>query len=281
MTDWTGERFVLGAGGAQIHHEHLHRYSLASDLVEGRVVLDLGCGTGVGTAMLASRGASVTGVDIDAQTVACAAEQYGPGIAFIEGSAYAIPLPDSSVDVVVCFEVIEHVEEPARVLGEIARVLRDEGLLLISTPMKAEYNKGLIKPNPFHLNEMEHEDFVALVGAELPNTRVIRQRSMIVSGMWTDEVAEIDLMGSARALRDISPVYEVLIATRIGVLPKVGSSLYMEGVAQLDGEPETVGQVRVAQIQLAEWQALVDEVVEHRNNIQARVVYLEALLAEK
>jgi len=281
MDDWTGERFVLGAGGAQIHHEHLHRYSLAANVVKGGSVLDLGCGSGVGSEMLARRGASVVGIDIDPQTVAQATEKFGSSIDFFEGSVHAIPLVDSSVDVVVCFEVIEHVDEPARVMKEIARVLRDDGLLLISTPMKAEYNKGLIKPNPFHVGEMEHKAFVALVASELPNTLVIRQRSMVVSAIWTDELDGIDVLGEARELDVIRPVYEIIVATRTGSLPKIASSLYMESSAQTDCEPETVHQLRVAQIQLAEWEEQVGKIAGALKNADDRVAFLESRLPEK
>lgn len=281
MDDWTGERFVLGAGGAQIHHEHLHRYSLAANVVEGGSVLDLGCGTGVGSEMLARRGASVVGIDIDPQTIVQATEKFGSSIDFLEGSVHAIPLADSSVDVVVCFEVIEHVDEPARVMKEIARVLRDDGLLLISTPMKTEYNKGLIKPNPFHVGEMEHEAFLALVANELPNTLVIRQRSMVVSAIWTDELDGIDVLGEARELDVIRPVYEIIVATRTGSLPKIASSLYMESSAQTDCEPETVHQLRVAQIQLAEWEEQVGKIAGALKNADDRVAFLESRLPEK
>jgi 2-polyprenyl-3-methyl-5-hydroxy-6-metoxy-1,4-benzoquinol methylase len=281
MDDWTGERFVLGKGGAEIHHEHLHRYEFASGLVNGRHVLDLGCGTGTGAAMMAASGGAVIAIDIDVDTVARAAEQYPEVVDFRQGSAYEIPLPDSSLDLVACFEVIEHVDDPPRVISEIARVLRHDGLLVISTPMKAEYNQGLIKPNPFHLSEMEHAEFLALVEQELPKTLTLSQRSMLVSVLWTDEPnGQLEWSDTGPQLQGIRPVYEVVVATRDGVLPSAAASAYLDAAAQGEGEPEAVQQLRNARVQLGEWQLQIEALARALKNADARVDELEAQIAE-
>src|SRR5690242_564830 len=107
--EFTGERFVPTETG-EIRHEHLHRYAWCSRLVAGKDVLDIACGEGYGSAMLARHARSVTGVDIAQSAVQHAAERYGgtPGLQFTCGDAAQIPLGDQSVDVVVSFETIEH-----------------------------------------------------------------------------------------------------------------------------------------------------------------------------
>ena len=73
--DFTGERYVPEIEG-QIRYEHLHRYALCLQLVAGKTVLDIASGEGYGSALLASVAKSVTGVDIDAQTVEHARHLY-------------------------------------------------------------------------------------------------------------------------------------------------------------------------------------------------------------
>jgi 2-polyprenyl-3-methyl-5-hydroxy-6-metoxy-1,4-benzoquinol methylase len=155
----TGERLVPEASGAHTLWEHLHRYRYATGFVAGRDVLDIACGEGYGSAALQKAGAkSVIGVDIDAAVCAHAAAKYG--IDARVGDAARIPLDDGAVDVVVSFETIEHVPEPATFLAECRRVLRPGGRLVISTPNKAPYNAlGAPAGNPFHCSELDETEF--------------------------------------------------------------------------------------------------------------------------
>src|SRR5689334_12156293 len=134
--EFTGERFVPGIAGG-IAHEHWHRYAFARRFVPQRRVVDVACGEGYGSALLAASAATVTGIDIDAATVAHAARQYGAAnVRFAVGSAAALPLPDASADVVVSFETIEHLpaEAQPRMLAEFARVLAPGGIIVLSSP---------------------------------------------------------------------------------------------------------------------------------------------------
>src|SRR5690242_16503908 len=102
--EFTGERFVPTETG-EIRHEHLHRYAWCSRLVRDKDVLDIACGEGYGSAMLARLARSVTGVDIALDAVQHATERYHdiPGLRFTCGNAAQVPLADQSVDVVVSF----------------------------------------------------------------------------------------------------------------------------------------------------------------------------------
>ena len=102
----------------------------------GLDVLDLGCGGGFMAEPLARRGAAVIGVDPCPQAVAAAARHargFGLDIDYRVGAGETLPLADAAVDVVVCVDVLEHVDDLDAVLAEVARVLRPGGLLLFDT----------------------------------------------------------------------------------------------------------------------------------------------------
>ncbi len=177
---WTGERFVPSLSG-QIALEHLHRYALACGLAGGKRVLDVACGEGYGTALLAGSALSVTGVDVDAAAIAHASGKYGnASTRFLQGSCTSLPLPDACMDLVVSFETVEHVDDHEAFFAEIERVLTPEGLLLISSPDKAEYERGRSEPNPFHVHELTRDAFEQALRARFRNVSMAGQR--IVAG---------------------------------------------------------------------------------------------------
>src|SRR5688572_18887091 len=137
---FTGERFTPECV-REIAHEHWHRYAFARPLARGRRVLDAACGEGYGSALLAAAGGQVLGVDVDPAAIAHARARYAgaPGLRFDVADATALDaLPDASFDLVCSFETLEHVEAQERLLDGLARVLAPGGLLLVSTPDRAE-----------------------------------------------------------------------------------------------------------------------------------------------
>jgi len=100
-----------------------------------KVVVDFGCFDGAITSCYADAGAAhVYGIDIDKDAVAKAQKNYASDrLTFLESDVKRIPLDDSSVDVILCYDVFEHVAHPAEMLGECFRVLRPGGQLLIGT----------------------------------------------------------------------------------------------------------------------------------------------------
>ncbi|MDO9083382.1 MAG: bifunctional 2-polyprenyl-6-hydroxyphenol methylase/3-demethylubiquinol 3-O-methyltransferase UbiG [Humidesulfovibrio sp.] len=99
-------------------------------------VLDVGCGGGYLSEEFAKLGFEVTGVDPVQESLECArrhAEQADLPIAYIMGSGERLPFGDASFDIVLCCDVLEHVDAPGPVLAEIARVLRPNGLFCYDT----------------------------------------------------------------------------------------------------------------------------------------------------
>jgi SAM-dependent methyltransferase len=142
-------------------HEIAYRYALPH--VTGRRVLEVGCGEGYGTALLASAAAAVIGVDYDALTTAHAAVTY-PRARFVRGNLAALPVPTASVDVVATLQVIEHVWNHPEFVRQCRRVLRPGGLLLVTTPNRLTFSPGLDQPvNPFHTKEFSAAELVELL----------------------------------------------------------------------------------------------------------------------
>jgi len=146
-----GHRFVKQA--------HVWRYVFASQFVGEKIVLDLGCGYGYGADFLLQSGAKqVVGLDFESKRLTLAKRDY-PGIYFIQGNAIRLPFSDDSFDIVIMFEVIEHIASQDILISEIKRVVRPNGLLICSTPHK-RYTCGT---NPDHIKELEPLEFFSLL----------------------------------------------------------------------------------------------------------------------
>lgn len=186
MLEWTGERFLPWISESALAYEHLHRYAYAAMLVKGKRVLDLGCGEGYGSRLLADAASSVIGVDIDEQIIGHAAAKYGaPALQFIHGSITAVPLSeDHSFDAIVCFEAIEHIEAHDALLCEVKRLLRPSGLFIVSTPNKVLYHDEAQFQNPFHVRELYFSDFQALLEHHFRNVSFLGQRVHPGSSIW-------------------------------------------------------------------------------------------------
>ncbi len=145
---------------------HMVRYALAATLVRpGDTVLDCACGLGYGSAILAaqSSGARFIGIDLDADTVAYANANFGRqyGVEYRAASATDLStIPDDSIDLVVSFETIEHLEDYHAFLREAQRVLRPDGRIVASVPNLWVDETGR-DPNPYHFHAFDYPFFRA------------------------------------------------------------------------------------------------------------------------
>ena len=220
---FTGERFVPGVAG-EIWIEHWHRYHFARRWVEGRAVLDVACGEGYGSALLAKSAASVVGVDVAPEAIAHARAAYAScrNIRFEQAPCTQLPLPDASIDVVVSFETIEHIDGQELFLREIARVLRPGGLLILSCPNRLEYRDRRGFVNPFHVKELYRDELAALLAPKFAHAAWYGQLPSFFSviapeavGAAAGDLLEVTEGDPASAARNLDhPLYFVVVASR-------------------------------------------------------------------
>jgi len=291
--EFTGERFVPGIAG-EIAYEHWHRYAFARRFVAGKRVLDVACGEGYGSALLAQVAAAVTGIDIDAAAVAHARESYAAlsNLRFDEGSAAALPLADASVDVVVSFETIEHLPraDQPRMLAEIARVLTVEGVLVLSTPNPVEYSTARDFHNPFHQHEPHRAELEALLRGAFPAQRWFRQRRYFGSAVWSEAAgATVEAWtGDTTRVDEARPpaaMYFVVVAAKSqSALPEEGASLSLftdraEGeLARLDAQ---AGEILRQDALVRERDAQLDRQTGHVKHLEEIAAYRERIVVER
>ena len=174
-TNWTGERletFIISRDTV----EHLHRYTTALEYIKNKVVLDLACGEGYGSNLMSKVASYVYSVDIDDDTIKAARIKYkNKKIKFLTGSASLIPVDSNKIDVVVSYETIEHHNKHNEMLNEIKRVLKKNGLLIISTPDKLFYSDTRNYKNEFHVKELYKNEFKDLISNNFINVQLITQ----------------------------------------------------------------------------------------------------------
>lgn len=174
--EFTGERVVPGQVDTDLWQEHLARYVLARSLVGGGRVLDAGCGSGYGSALLAETAKEVLAVDLSAEALEYARAHYPmPHLTFQQGDCCALPQSDAELDWVVAFEVIEHLPDAEKFLREARRVLRPKGRLLVSTPNRRFYTEEHDYHNPFHTREFDATEFEALLKGVFPHCALLTQ----------------------------------------------------------------------------------------------------------
>ncbi|MEP7061714.1 MAG: class I SAM-dependent methyltransferase [Betaproteobacteria bacterium] len=292
--EFTGERFLPGKDG-EIVYEHVHRYAFARALVAGKRVLDAACGEGYGSALLATAAASVTGIDIDAPTIAHARKHYAAvaNLAFTNASVTALPLADASVDVVVSFETIEHLPASAqpRMLAEFARVLAADGWLLLSAPNRVEYsdNRGFV--NPFHLHEHDRRELDALLAPHFAARAFFSQRMWMGSTIWREEgdlstvAAHVgDSAGVAAAVAPAAMYYVVLAARSASALPQrvAGVSLFTDGAgSELARGYAAMREAMRLDAILGERTQMLDQQTAHVEHLEKLVAVRDGIIVER
>ena len=162
---FTGERFTPECV-REIWYEHYHRYAFAKRLIAGKTILDAACGEGYGSNILAETAKQVTGLDIDSESIEHASLRYKKNnLRFVQGSCADLPFEDGSFDMVISFETLEHLEQQQEMLVEFSRVLKKDGILIISTPDKKHYSDATGFKNEFHVKELYKEEFKQLLNS--------------------------------------------------------------------------------------------------------------------
>lgn len=115
-----------------------HRYRFAAQYIENKDVLEIGCGSGLGLEYMAERAGKLVAGDIDFKNICCAgkacSDKKSPSPCILD--AHSLPFADGSFDIVLLYEAIYYLADPAAFLSEAERVLRNKGMLIICTVNK-------------------------------------------------------------------------------------------------------------------------------------------------
>lgn len=170
----TGERTLPGIWHERYWYQrHVAAYRFAAARCRRLQVVDAGCGEGYGAALLARSAAAVSGVELVPEVVAHARARY-PRVRFLQADVCAMPLPDASVDAVVCLQVIEHLWDIGRFLDEVDRVLRPGGEFFCATPNRLTFTPGAPEPvNPFHTVEFTAAELAATLATRFRVTAML------------------------------------------------------------------------------------------------------------
>lgn len=236
---FTGERFTPELYG-DIALEHIHRYLFARKAVSAKIVLDIASGEGYGSAILASAAHKVISIDISQEAISHAQNRYqAENLTFITGACTAIPLKDSTIDVVVSFETIEHHDKHEEMMLEIKRVLRPGGLLILSSPDKFEYSDRPAYHNPHHVKELYRGELTRLLNSHFGKLLIYGQRvvygSAILSGktnlpIETNQLNHYNLAAIPGLFRSI---YLIAIASD-AELPSLSNEIFEQQLKEVE-----------------------------------------------
>ena len=247
--EFTGERYVPSEDG-QIKYEHLHRYGLSMAFARGKSVLDIACGEGYGSALLAQVANLVIGVDIDPVTIKHARHcYYNQNLKFLVGSCESIPLPNNSVEIVTSFETIEHHDKHEEMMLEIKRVIKPGGLLVISSPNRFVYSDEPEFVNQYHVKELYYDELMDLLSRHFKNIKCYGQRLATGSFVYPLDDGSGDhyraYSGDSRQLRDNvcplpAPTYFVVVCSDDSLPELPLDSVYLDNnddlLRKLEGE---------------------------------------------
>jgi 2-polyprenyl-3-methyl-5-hydroxy-6-metoxy-1,4-benzoquinol methylase len=181
---------------------HLVVYEWIAARAHGRRVVDLACGEGYGSAVLAATAASVVGVDANPEAYEHARLKY-PGVRFERNM---IELWTGDVDCVVFLQTIEHVQDPDAVLRHIRELIGPSGVAYVSTPnVLTLAPKGAERSgNPWHVREYRAEEYRALCERHfgsvdllgLFHARKLRAHALALKAGWDAVHARLGITGA-------------------------------------------------------------------------------------
>lgn len=207
--EFTGERYIPNSTeNKELEIEHVQRYNSIIDLVKDKIVLDAACGEGYGAYILSKYAKKVYAFDISEETIAHAKLTYSkPNLCFFKGSVDSIDIPNDSIDIIVSFETIEHIseEQQSNFLEEAKRILKNNGLFIVSTPDKYWYSDYPKYSNPFHVKEFYKSEFYSFLSGYFSHVQFYYQRYEVVSlisNKNVESLKEINLDGNEKGLSE-------------------------------------------------------------------------------
>ena len=208
--------------------------------VDGLMCLDLGCGEGHNTRLLAGRGARIAALDVAESFITAAAGQDRSGICYLVGDGTALPFRASAFDAVTAFMSLMDVAEPERTLGEVARVLQPGGFVQFSV-----------------LNPV----MSAPIGRWVNDESGVRQARVVGDYFYQGPLTERWTFSAApEEVRDRYQPFTITYARRTlaGWLSAVlGAGLVIEAIAEPFADEETAAHPRVADTRIAPYFLIV------------------------
>ena len=222
----SGER-VPAESHNTLYLELLSAYDMARAFARQGIVLDIGCGAGYGSDLLAGRGRLVVGIDYEPAVVRAAADRYQrPGLSFVCMDGASLGLRNQSVDLICAFQVIEHLHDQAQFIRGLAAALRPTGVAVLSTP-NALVHRG--PRNPFHTHEFAPDELRALLTQHFAHVRLAgqsRPKEIYSLEAACQRVRGWDVLGLKRLLpRQVVSLLVYAIARWNGLTPPQRMSL--------------------------------------------------------
>ena len=278
MTEFTGERVIPGEVEIDLLNEHLARYAFAARLAPGKRVLDTGCGTGYGAAHLAARARHVVALDIAPDALDAARHYSSPQLQFLCGDCRDLPFPNGSFDLVVAFEVIEHLENWERLLAEARRVLTPSGQLMLSTPNRLYYSESRTEPNPFHFHEFDYQELCDALSRSFPYFQVLLQNhAEAVVFSAPDSAGAEAAIGSVAADAAASHFFVALCSLR--PIPSLPAFVYLPKSGNILRERET--HIALLQRELDQKNRWLEDAKESLDNLHREHQALEEETAQE
>lgn len=180
------ERAVPGVTSNFLMMEAMSRYNFASKYINSNSrVLDMASGVGYGTEMLGRKSKSTFGLDIDKESLVYAQQQFGSSASFVLGDALNTPFKDNYFDVIVAFEMIEHLHKPKVFLNEVHRILKKGGLLIISTPNSLVHSPTGKLMSVYHTKEYNYQELSQLLNSYFKKCEFFTQtKSVKAKDSW-------------------------------------------------------------------------------------------------
>ena len=307
----TVERLHFGHGAEPLNAmdaaEHFVRYAAAKGLAPGRRVLDIACGEGYGSWLLREWGASeVVGVDVSDEAIAAANTQFArEGVRFLLSDASRVCdlLGEERFDLIVCFETIEHVPDPASLLRAIRLLASPEAIILVSCPndhVATEPGES----NPFHLRKYTFAEFKSLaescldpaqawlLGANAQGFALIQEGYALAEQIWTDPAAFLksEMLHAAYVLPsqvNIRPAIDTVLfymgvwgTTDIAPLAAVSMQSYAAFIESWRAIEWFRAQLAEADVRLADTKTQLDGALEQLAGVNERLAEKEAQLAK-
>jgi len=225
----TGERLIPSESkDSVVYGEHMSRYLAVIDMIKGKVVLDVASGTGYGSQLLAKHAKKVTGIDYSAEAVAYAQENYpAKNLEYRVGDAQVLKsIPDSSIDIVVSMETIEHLPNPELFVKQVKRVLKPDGVFAVSTPNDEEYREG----NEFHLHEFTLVELKKLMKKYFKQTDYYYQGNALAATLFNEADFKTEFRREVLVEKTISvdperAIYFIAIATNSVKPPAITTNI--------------------------------------------------------